>query len=215
MGGGTNFAPFVMATGGHFGLGGGIPGVLPYGHTDMRYWDQYRAHSLLGGNPGYQAGLINPFDSAEGSYNQWWLNKIKAKVPGSKYDPMVYQKFTSQHNPLGPMLGSALYGNKHKRKRRSAYHPAHRGQYPQYGPPAHFGQNGNSNINNNLAVLLAADGGLGGHHGGYGGHHRLYDPFTLLALTGGLGNNDNSGGVFGDNNNLAPLLLASGALRRP
>merc|ERR1712059_179625 len=158
------------------------------------------------------------------------MGKIKAKVPGSKYDPMVYQKFTWEH----------------KRKRRSAYHPAHRGQYPQYGPPAHFGQyghghqpyyghghrssslldslgllaltgnqNGNSNINNNLAVLLAADGGLGGHHGGYGGHHRLYDPFTLLALTGGLGNNDNSGGVFGDNNNLAPLLLASGALRRP
>merc|ERR1712059_210397 len=110
------------------------------------------------------------------------MGKIKAKVPGSKYDPMVYQKFTWEH----------------KRKRRSAYHPAHRGQYPQYGPPAHFGQYGH------------------GHQPYYGHGHRsssLLDSLGLLALTGNQ--NDNSGGVFGDNNNLAPLLLASGALRRP
>jgi len=224
---GANFAPFVMATGGQFGLGGGMPGVLPYGHTDIRYWDVYRAKALLGGNPGYQAGKINPFDKAPGSYNQWWLDQVE----GGQLDPMVYQKFTAQNNPLGPMLGNALYGDKtskRKRRRRSVYHPArlhrpygHR-PYNRYGPRSFLDStlgllaltnqgNGDSNIDNNLAVLLAAQGGFGGH---YGGHHHGLDPFAMLALSGSLGDDDDSGGIFGKNN-LAPFLLASGALRRP
>merc|ERR1719244_827277 len=220
----SNFLPTVLFSGGQPGLGGGQPGVSPYGFGPGQnsYWDYYRTRLLLGHEDvGPHEGLINPYNTDPNSLNQKWINSGAAKK-----NPLAYQMYTAAYNPLTDMLGNSLFGDKLSRKRRQVNQPSpsypqqqypqqyyHQQHYPQqYYLQQHYSQQYYPQYQqfppqsgmSDMLLPLALSGGLGGSSLLGGG---LGSSLPLLMLTGHMAPN---GGGPGGAGSLVPYMLATG-----